>query len=103
MNMGRAEKAVAAMSYVTEKKLYRTGILQSKSGENAFSNASSGNNNVNEISSNDLNQPVTIERLVDLLSTALDKEESKLIVSEREIRLLGLKEVSTYEHCLTIE
>ena len=103
MNMGRAEKAVAAMSYVTEKKLYRTGILQSKSGENVLSNASSGNNNVNEISSNDLNQPVTIERLVDLLSTALDKEESKLIVSEREIRLLGLKEVSTYEHCLTIK
>ena len=97
-NIGRADKASAAMNYFIEKKLLRERTIKSNLSENSIaSNNASNISNINDVGPIDLNlnstPPVSVERLVDLLSVALDKEENKLIITEREVRLLGLKEV----------
>ena len=90
-SQGRAERAAAAMAYVLEKRVQRSALLLATEPELESHMIPGGGGQANVISPS----PLSSEKLVDLLALALEREEQRPVLAEREARLLGLGEVRT--------
>ena len=90
-SQGRAERAAAAMAYVLEKKVQRAALLLAVEPEPEPQMIPIGGGKVTAATPS----PLSTDRLVDLLALALEREEQRPLLAERETRLLGLQEVRT--------
>lgn len=85
---GRAVRAAAAMAFAVEKRAYKAAHLLTLNSS-ADENITTGTGVCTTVAGLSGSNP---ERLVDLLSIALDKDD-RTSVTEREVRLLDLEEV----------
>jgi hypothetical protein len=89
-SQGRAERAAAAMAYVMEKRVQRSAVLLAMEPEAVLRVTPGGGGQATIAPS-----PLSTDKLVDLLALALEREEQRPVLAEREARLLGLQEVRT--------
>ena len=77
-NQGRAERAISAMAYSIEKKDLKASRLLDATSDYEVSDT----------------HQISLDKMTDLLSVALDKEDQRSVIAEREMKLSGIHEVS---------